>query len=265
MFRKVCGISLVLWGLYSLSGCVLDGSEGGVNAPIETQTEVNMDSDSQRESALGLIYGLSAYDSLNVPAGDSTDWRYIIVTDSGNLKVQFSLQSPDKTKGEWGITDAQGRELDSRFFSANRDEISIDVSRGVYFFRAQAAEGASEYTVKAEFTPKQVEPKVTAPVEEPDEEVTNTPSKPKTPRTPKPTSSAKVIKGKITNFTEKSDTEAQLKISFDEPVKKGTSYKPNSDITVTMTACSGKTCQATARGKNVNAVKKLPVEIKVSE
>ena len=265
MFRKFCGISLAVLSLLSMTSCVLDGSEsGGANAPIEPQTQSNQDNDSQKDAALGLIYGLAAYDNLNVNVGDSTDWRYIIVTESGDLKIQFSLQQPDKIKGDLSILDAQGREMESRFFSRDVQEVKINVSRGIYYFRAQAAEGASDYVVKADFNPAEpaIATKIVQEVEEEEVVETSKPSR-SSGSSKKTTTSNNVATGRIISFTEDSTNVASLKIRFDKAVKKGVVVKPSSNVTVTMTSCSGKICMATAKGKGINAVKKMDIVVEL--
>ena len=59
MFRKICGISfLAVCSLAFMAGCVVDGSESGINATVESQTETFIDLDSKKEGALGLIFGI---------------------------------------------------------------------------------------------------------------------------------------------------------------------------------------------------------------
>ena len=77
-------LSLLLagWALFALNACVIDASESGANATVETQTETFIDPDATKESALGLIFGMPQIDDrLDYPGGDREDWRYIIVAE----------------------------------------------------------------------------------------------------------------------------------------------------------------------------------------
>ena len=121
MFRKVSIIGLSIFcGLLGLCGCVIDGSESGVNATVETQTEQYIDLDNNKNGALGLIFGMPQIDDrLDFNGGDREDWRYIIVTDQGNMSISINVDSPTQIDGGWNIYDSELRELHSQSFSKN--------------------------------------------------------------------------------------------------------------------------------------------------
>ncbi len=173
MFKKVCSLGLVGMGLVYLSGCVVDGSESGANATVETQTQTFIDPDAKKETALGLIFGMPQVDDrLDYAGGDREDWRYIIVAEQGMMSITINVDQPKNLDGGWSIIDSAGRTLRRESFNKNvgyYEYKDFPVQRGVYYFQTFATSGKSIYTVATSFRPTAA-PVVLPPTVEPEEE-----------------------------------------------------------------------------------------------
>ena len=232
MFRKICGISfLAVCGLALLAGCVVDGSESGANATVESQTETFIDLDNKKEGALGLIFGMPQIDDrLDYNGGDREDWRYIIVAEQGNMSITINVDNPSSVDGGWKIIDSEGRTLHHQSFSKSQGYYefpSFPVKRGVYYFQTFATAGKSIYSIATSFQPQVVAPPPEEPEEEFEEEEVEE-ERPKKARKPrkkqeeadeKPAKSTKKqaatgtkIKGFISIITPKSDGSAEITV-----------------------------------------------------
>ncbi|MBO5753588.1 MAG: hypothetical protein J6S69_07870 [Proteobacteria bacterium] len=230
MFRKICGISfLAVCSLAFMAGCVVDGSESGINATVESQTETFIDLDSKKEGALGLIFGMPQIDDrLDYNGGDREDWRYIIVAEQGNMSITINVDAPADIDGGWKIIDSEGRTLHHQSFSKSQGYYefpTFPVKRGVYYFQTFATAGKSIYSIATSFQPQMAPPPPPEPEEEFEEEVEE--ERPKKARKPrktqsdddkpakpakKPAASGNKIKGFISIITLKSDGSAEVTI-----------------------------------------------------
>lgn len=232
MFRKLCGISfLAVCSLAFFAGCVVDGSDSGVNATVESQTEMFIDLDNKKEGALGLIFGMPQIDDrLDYEGGDREDWRYIIVAEQGNMSITINVDAPTKIDGGWKIIDSEGRTLHHQSFSKSQGYYefpNFPVKRGVYYFQTFASAGKSIYSIATSFQPQLAPPP--PPPEEPEEEIEEEveeerPRKARKPRkkkeeadeAPRPAkkqaASGKKIKGFISIITLKSNGSAEITI-----------------------------------------------------
>ncbi|GEM_PF-1424529 len=246
MFRKISIIGLSIFcGLLGLCGCVIDGSESGVNATVESQTEQYIDLDNNQNGALGLIFGMPQIDDrLDFDGGDREDWRYIIVTGPGMMSITINIDNPAKIDGGWNIYDSELRALHTQSFSKNQGYYefkNFPVKRGTYYFKTFTTGGKSIYTIATSFQPTQSEPMVVSepePVmdddeeeEEEEEEVKPKPKKtgkkkrhhsesaddepaPKPKEKPsKETSGGTTVIGTISVITKKADGSAEINIS----------------------------------------------------
>lgn len=271
MFKKISCLGLsAIAGLILLSGCVVDGSESGANATVETQTETFIDPDAKKENALGLIFGMPQIDDrLDYPGGDREDWRYIIVAEQGVMSVTINVDKPSEVDGGWNIIDSEGRILHRQSFSKNEGYYEFKdfpVKRGVYYFQVFATGGKSIYTIATSFRP-------TAPVvveqppvieeDEPDPEPKQKtrsrrskkdsddeakPAKSK-PKAEKPAASTgKTVKGFIALITIKPDGSAEVTIrnaGKDKGVEVGKVGKiVGTNVKIEMTQCFPTACRA---------------------
>ncbi|MCL2325131.1 MAG: hypothetical protein FWC40_01305 [Proteobacteria bacterium] len=218
--------------LVTLSGCVIDGSDRGVHAAIETQTGAVYDPDSTKEGALGLIFGMPQIDDrLDVAAGDKEDWRYILVAESGMMSITINLDTPTAIDGGWNIIDSEGRTLHRQSFSKTQgfyEFKDFPVKKGVYYFQTFATSGSSIYTIASSFRPNVVEVAVVMPEPEPEPEpvAVAPPRGPRTPREPRttpaptptpapapaPAPSGAKVKGYISIITPRPDGSAEITI-----------------------------------------------------
>ena len=230
MFRKITCIAAALWGLFTVAGCVVDGSESGVNASIETQTEAAnfIDLDNKKEGALGLIFGMAQIDDrLDYNGGDREDWRYILVSEPGTMTIKINVDQPANIDGGWNIIDSEGRTLHRQSFSKSQgyyEFSNFPVKRGVYYFQTFATAGKSVYTIATSFQPNLAPPPEPEPEEEPEPErvehkprpkVKHDSPKPEPKPEPKPKPAADTTKrviGFISIITEKSDGSAEITI-----------------------------------------------------
>ena len=196
MFQKVSVIGLsIMCGLLGLGlwGCVIDGSESGVNATVESQTEQYIDLDNNQKGALGLIFGMPQIDDrLDYDGGDREDWRYIIVSEPGTMSITINVDNPAKIDGGWNIYDSELRALHSQSFSKGQGYYefkNFPVKRGTYFFKTYATAGKSIYTIATAFQPTPAAPVVVA---EPDPIVEDEPE----PEPTKPVSTGRTGGGK---------------------------------------------------------------------
>lgn len=265
MFRKLAwlGASSLL-ALATFSGCVIDGSESGANASVEAQTDISLeyDTDSKREGALGLVYGMSPIDDrLDFNKNDKEDWRYIIIAMSGQLTITLNLDTPDKIEGGWKLYDSESRSIYAQSFSRGQNfyEYSFPVKPGIFYFQTFADSGSSIYTVGTTFTPSQVVMPAPDPEPEPDPEPV---TKPKTkkhrdassgdsekPRAKsEPADDGATIKGFISLITPKDDGTAEVKISGcgkNKGVESGAIGKlEGTNIKIEMTQCLATSCRA---------------------
>ena len=273
MFRKVCVICAALSALGVFGGCVVDGSESGENATIETQTESYIDLDSTKEHALGLVFGMPQVDDrLDYEGGDREDWRYIIVTEEGTMSITMNIDSPSKIMGGWNIIDSEGRVLHREAFSQNvgyYEFKDFPVKRGVYYFQTFATQGKSIYTIAPTFRPKPAAPVIAEEVyDEPEPEPVVT--KPRSssgghhssksakssddsapapaPAKSEPADTGKKVKGFISLITEKSDGSAEVTIR-DAGKNKGVEtgmvgYIEGTKIKIETTQCFPTQCRA---------------------
>ena len=210
MFRKVSIIGLgIVSGLLGLCGCVIDGSESGANAAIESQTEQYIDLDNNQKGALGLIFGMPQIDDrLDFDGGDREDWRYIIVTGSGTMSITINIDNPSKIDGGWNIYDSELRALHSQSFSKNQGYYefkNFPVKRGTYYFKTYTTGGKSIYTIATAFQPT-ITPAVAVAEPEPVEEVEVV----EPVRTPAPSvSSSSGSSGSSGKVKESSDSQAE--------------------------------------------------------
>lgn len=162
MFRKMIGISAFVGGVFILGGCVIDGSESGVNATVETQTETYIDLDNSKDGALGLIFGMPPIDDrLDYAGGDREDWRYIVVTEPGMMSIRINVDAPQSLEGGWNIIDSEGRTLHREAFSKSQgfyEPAPFPVKRGVYYFQTFATSGKSIYTIGTTYNPSPAVP-----------------------------------------------------------------------------------------------------------
>ncbi|MBR4986344.1 MAG: hypothetical protein IKY83_11475 [Proteobacteria bacterium] len=232
MFRKITCIAAALWGLFTVAGCVVDGSESGVNATVETQTETAnfIDLDNKKEGALGLIFGMAQIDDrLDYSGGDREDWRYILVSEPGMMTIKINIDQPGNIDGGWNIIDSEGRTLHRQSFSKSQgyyEFANFPVKRGVYYFQTFATSGKSIYTIATSFQPNLVPEPEPAPAVEPDEPIAQDPKprpktkpdpvksdpKPDPKPKPQPADNVKYVKGFISVITEKADGSAEITI-----------------------------------------------------
>ena len=246
MFRKILGLNLALMGLGVFSACVVDGSESGANAPIQTQTVTEIDKDNSYKRALGLFFDVQKIDdSIDASAGDSEDWRYIIVTQPGVITLKIGLDSPDKVTGEFNIQDAQGRSL-RKVPIESKDkyyEISdISVAEGIYYFQFMITQGATTYTIGAEFKAQEAQPVLVAdntPPPEPPQPVAKPEKTEKTTKTTN-TKSTKDKKDKTNKDKEPKTTEKKPEPVAEAPTQKVTGFisiitpKPDGSAEITI-------------------------------
>lgn len=270
-------LSLLLagWALFALNACVIDASESGANATVETQTETFIDPDATKESALGLIFGMPQIDDrLDYPGGDREDWRYIIVAEQGVMSVTINVDQPQKIDGGWNIIDSEGRVLHRQSFSKTEgyyEFSNFPVKRGIYYFQVYATAGKSIYTIATSFTPTVAAPVVVAQNEtfDDDEEeeapvvkkTTHKGSKKKAKKQdddepapkkkaekPVPVATGKTVKGFISLITPKSDGSAEVTIrnaGKNKGVETGAIGKiVGTSIKIEMTQCFPTSCKA---------------------
>ena len=172
--------------------------------------DVYIDNDADKNTALGLIFGMPLIDDrLDVDQKDEQDWRYIIVPESGRMSIIINLDTPEKMSGGWNILDDQGRTLHSQSFVPNQGYYEFKdypVKSGVYFFKMYASSGKSIYTIGTSFSPNPPEiapPTViveTPPEPEPEPERTRTKSTSKPKRQQRAELPASTGSKKVTGF-----------------------------------------------------------------
>lgn len=263
MFRKLCGLSfLALCGLASMAGCVVDGSDSGVYAAVETQTESFIDLDSKKEGALGLIFGMPQIDDrLDYLGGDREDWRYIIVAEQGNMSITINVDAPSEIDGGWKIIDAEGRTLHHQSFSKSQGYYefkNFPVIRGIYYFQTFTSSGKSIYSIATSFQPTVVAPPPPPPKEEIVEEEVEE-DRPKRPRKaqkeevdePKPAKkepAGKTITGFISIITPKNDGSAEITVrdvGKNKGIEKGAvGTIEGTNTKIEMTQCFATSCRA---------------------
>ena len=261
MFRKIAWLSAgSLFALSMLNGCVIDGSDSGANAAIETQSEaaLTFDTDATREGALGLIFGMPQIDDrLNFDAGDKEDWRYIVVAEAGVMSITLNLDTPQTIQGGWNIYDSEERALLRQSFVQGQgfyEFPNFPVKPGIYYFQTFATSGKSIYTLATSFRPRQVEEEVVvrAPEPEPDPEPAPKKSKSKSSSSsspaPAPKSSGVTVTGSITIITPQDDGTAEIKITGvgkDKGIEAGdVGIIEGTNIKVTTSSCANKSCRA---------------------
>ncbi len=233
--------------------------------------------DGIRDTAPQLYLNTSEDDRCHAEAGDNEDWRYMLITERGTLRVAVRIDNPRIT-ADLFLHDGFGRPVDRLNVNPNSDFYEfrpLDVEPGRYYFRIACLKGQSVYTVSANFArPEQtVAAETIFVVEPPDEPVGPTKTKPpvktkteKTPvrqpdtpavvvtKTPEPvvpeTPSAtppKKVQGTITLVTPGDGGMARIVIrgigtnfGIDES-KKGTLIGRNK--TVTLFSCEASRCQ----------------------
>lgn len=266
--------------LLTLNACVIDASESGANATVETQTVSFIDPDATKESALGLIFGMPQIDDrLDYEGGDREDWRYIIVSEQGVMSITINVDQPQKIDGGWNIIDSEGRILHRQSFSKTEgyyEFSNFPVKRGIYYFQVFATAGKSIYTIATSFTPSAVAPATTEPepqtaTEEPEERVAkkSTAKKPAKPSRakrsaddddepkpkPKPkaektesASSGQKVTGFISLITPKADGSAEITIrnaGKNKGVETGAIGKiSGTSIKIEMIQCFPTSCKA---------------------
>ena len=218
--------------LVTLNGCVIDGSDRGAHAAIETQTSVVYHPYSTKDGALGLIFGMPQFDDrLDVDGGKKEDWRYILVAEDGMMSITISLDTPSTIDGGWNIIDSEGRVLSRQSFSRTQEFYEFrdfPVKKGVYYFQTFATSGRSVYTIASNFRPTAVEVAVVVPDPVPDPtpvaDPTPRPKGTRTPPPPKPDSppppppkpdpppAGVKVKGFISLITPKSDGSVEITI-----------------------------------------------------
>ncbi len=268
MFRKIAWLCAgSLFALSMMNGCVIDGSESGANAAIETQSEASLsyDTDASREGALGLIFGMPQIDDrLDFNSGDKEDWRYIVVAENGVMSITLNLDSPQSIQGGWNIYDSEERALLRQSFVQGQgfyEFPNFPVKPGVYYFQTFATSGHSIYTLATSFSPRQVEERVVAQVVEPDPDPDPVPDTPKPKPKPKPTPSpsptpapapkpinGQTVTGSISVITPQDDGTAEIKITGvgrDKGVDTGAvGVIEGTNVKVTMSSCLNKSCKA---------------------
>ena len=257
--------------LIGLNACVIDASESGANAAVETQTETFIDPDATKETALGLIFGMPQIDDrLDYPGGDREDWRYIVVAEQGVMSVTINVDQPQKIDGGWNIIDAEGRILHRQSFSKTEgyyEFSNFPVKRGIYYFQVFATGGKSIYTIATSFTPTVAAPPAPAvqdddaeeEFEDPVKKKTDkpkkktvkkeTPDEPKPPKKDKPAAaSGKTVTGFISLITPKSDGSAEVTIrnaGKNKGVETGAVGKIlGTSIKIETTQCFATSCKA---------------------
>ncbi|MBQ4358809.1 MAG: hypothetical protein II767_00975 [Proteobacteria bacterium] len=267
MFRKLTCIAAALWGLFTVAGCVVDGSESGVNASIETQTEAAnfIDTDNKKEGALGLIFGMPQIDDrLDYDGGDREDWRYILVSEPGTMTIKINVDQPGNIDGGWNIIDSEGRTLHRQSFSKSQgyyEFSNFPVKAGLYYFQTFAMSGKSIYTIASSFQPNPTPP----PEPEPEPEAEPDPVKPDPKPRPKPKPDGEVkpepkpkpapvadtgkrVVGFISIITETSDGSAEITIR-DAGKNKGVETGAvgvieGTNIKLETTSCYATSCRA---------------------
>ena len=265
MFRKIAWLCAgSLFALAMMNGCVIDGSESGANAAIETQSEASLsyDTDATREGALGLIFGMPQIDDrLDFNNGDKEDWRYIVVAENGVMSITLNLDSPQSIQGGWNIYDSEERALLRQSFVQGQgfyEFPNFPVKPGVYYFQTFATSGHSIYTLATSFSPRQVEERVVEQIVESDPEPDDPTPKPKpkpkpTPSpspspTPAPQKTGQTIMGSISVITPQDDGTAEIKITGigrDKGIETGAvGVIEGTNVKVTMSSCLNKSCKA---------------------
>ncbi len=257
--------------LIGLNACVIDASESGANAAVETQTETFIDPDATKETALGLIFGMPQIDDrLDYPGGDREDWRYIVVAEQGVMSVTINVDQPQKIDGGWNIIDAEGRILHRQSFSKTEgyyEFSNFPVKRGIYYFQVFATGGKSIYTIATSFTPTVAaapppavqdddgDDEIEEPVKEKTDKTKKKPVKKETPDEPKPpkkenpaAASGKTVTGFISLITPKSDGSAEVTIrnaGKNKGVETGAVGKIlGTSIKIETTQCFATSCKA---------------------
>lgn len=264
MFRKLAWLFAgSLFALSMFNGCVLDGSDSGANAAIETQSEASLsyDTDATREGALGLIFGMPQIDDrLNFDAGDKEDWRYIVVAENGIMSITLNLDDPQHIQGGWNIYDAEERVLLRQSFVQGQgfyEFPNFPVKPGVYYFQTFATSGKSIYTLATSFSARHVEEQVVTREPEPEPEPTPAPkTKTRSGSTTSSTSSpapapkdvGRTVTGSISIITPQDDGSAEIKITGvgrDNGIETGAvGVIEGTKIKVTMSSCMTKSCRA---------------------
>ncbi|MCA9560997.1 MAG: hypothetical protein KC583_20755, partial [Myxococcales bacterium] len=131
-------LALALATLPACGGMQWDSASGG---------------DAMRDQAMGLFVNEPGVtDSVSGDEGDNTDWRYVDVTDPGQVTIVFSVDSPERLQG--GIVslhDEFGGQLDRLMVQKNQPTYSF--SRDVkdtptrFFLKLSAESGRSVYSV----------------------------------------------------------------------------------------------------------------------
>ncbi len=257
--------------LIGLNACVIDASESGANAAVETQTETFIDPDATKETALGLIFGMPQIDDrLDYPGGDREDWRYIVVAEQGVMSVTINVDQPQKIDGGWNIIDAEGRILHRQSFSKTEgyyEFSNFPVKRGIYYFQVFATGGKSIYTIATSFTPTVAaapppavqdddgDDEIEEPVKKKTDKTKKKPVKKETPDEPKPpkkekpaAASGKTVTGFISLITPKSDGSAEVTIrnaGKNKGVETGAVGKIlGTSIKIETTQCFATSCKA---------------------
>ena len=138
----ICLLSII--AIVLLNGCPQ------VCAPFNK----NSGTDSSRDTAMLLTtQGGAVEDRIDACDGDNTDWKYILVPDSGNVTIKISLDNP-KLQAKMTFHEAFGRQLEQRATVGGvtyYEFTKIPVEKGKYFFRIQADKGGGVYSVGATF------------------------------------------------------------------------------------------------------------------
>ncbi|MGI5829700.1 MAG: hypothetical protein ACOX8U_05975 [Bradymonadia bacterium] len=261
MYRVILFSFVAAIGILHLGACVVGETEQS-NAPIETQTGTIIDSDSSKEKALGLIFGMPQIDDrLDVNAGDMEDWRYIIVPEAGQMSISINIDTPGTIQGGWSIYDYNERTLITESFNPNQSFYqlkSVPVEKGIYYFKTYAVSGKSIYTIGTQYTANPTQP-VIAEIEEPEVEepvarprrprkTTRTPAKTESRPTPPPKAGAKTVKGFISIITPQTDGSAKITIR-NAGTKFGVNtgdvgYIENGGLKIETTDCRATSCIA---------------------
>ncbi|MDX9723466.1 MAG: hypothetical protein RBU37_22145 [Myxococcota bacterium] len=245
--------------------------------PKQTNTGIKfVDTDGSQSAANGLFFDMGPVDDrLNTSAGDSQDWRYIIIPTSGRLSVTVNVDDPNMP-GAWVLRDPEGRTVHQQSLNPAQgfyEVRSLPVRPGQYYFQISAFESASPYTVGATFEPDP-EPVVVAEVEpepeveEPKEKVrssrgskdkTDKPKKDPKPKTDEPKDDAgaasagntKVV-GTVTLVTPRDDGTAEITIrgvGGANGVTEGMKGKVEGlSVSVKTTKCYTTKCEAVVSG-----------------
>lgn len=264
MFRKILGLVLAVFFVATIGACVIDGSDSGSYAKVESQSDHEVDLDATREGALGLIFGMAQIDDrLDVGANDREDWRYILVAESGVMSIIINIDTPTTIDGGWNIIDSEGRTLHRQSFSKTQgyyDFKDFPVKKGIYFFQIFATEGKSIYTIATSFRPNMPEPFIVEDLSEPEEDTptrtrpkkTREPSTSTTPTTPvketPPKVEGKRVVGFVSLVTPQNDGSAEITIrnaGKDKGIEAGSIGQiEGTSMKIETTQCFATSCRA---------------------